>query len=85
MVIKVEKQLKWKSGSNASYATTSSSTWKTSSWKKEGNDGSQAMRRTLDLLETPIEPMTRAKARRLKEALNGLIKEVQVEVELKQV
>ena len=42
------------------------------------HDGSQ-------VLEAPIGPMTRAKARRLKDALNGLIKEVQAEVEFKQV
>ena len=34
MAIKVEKQFKWKGGGN-SRTTTSSSTWKTSSWKKD--------------------------------------------------
>ena len=51
---------------------------RTNPFQKEGNDGSQ-------VLEAPIGPMTRAKARRLKEALNGLIKEVQAEAEFKQV
>ena len=48
-------------------------------------DGGQARRRTLDPLEAPIGPMTRAKAKRLKEALNGLIKVVQAEAEVKHV
>ena len=58
---------------------------RTNPFQEEGNDGGQARRRTLDPLEAPIGPMTRAKAKRLKEALNGLIKEVQAEAEVKHV
>ena len=57
---------------------------RTNPFQEEGNDGGQARRRTLDPLEAPIGPMTRAKAKRLKEAFNGLIKEVQAEAEVKQ-
>ena len=56
---------------------------RTNPFQEEGNDGGQDRRRTLDSLEAPIRPMTRAKAKRLKEALNGLITEVQAEVEVK--
>ena len=56
---------------------------RTNPFQEEGNDGGQARRRTLDPLEAPIGPMTQAKAKRLKEALSGLITEVQAEAEVK--
>ena len=42
-------------------------------------DGSRAKEWSVDPLEIPLGPMTRARAKRFKEALNVLIRDAQVE------
>ena len=44
-------------------------------FQEEGNDGSVAKEWSVDSLEIPLGPMTRARAKRFKEALNVLIRD----------
>ena len=52
---------------------------RTDPFKDEGNDGGMAKEWSVDPLEIPLGPMTQAKAKRFKEALNVLIQDAQVE------
>ena len=52
---------------------------RTNIFKDEGNDGSRAKKRSVDPLEVPLGPMTRARAKRYKEALHVLIRDAHVE------
>ena len=49
-------------------------------FQEEGNDGGMANEWSMGPLEIPLGLMTRAKAKRFKEALNVLIQDAQVEV-----
>ena len=49
-------------------------------FQEEGNDGGMAKEWSMGPLEIPLGLMTRAKAKRFKEALNVLIQDAQVEV-----
>ena len=46
---------------------------RTNPFQEEGNDGSRAKEWSVDQLEVPLGPMTRARAKRFKEALHVLI------------
>ena len=46
-------------------------------WTLRDEDMTRTRRWSVDPLEVPIEPITRARAKRFKEALNGLIQELQ--------
>ena len=52
---------------------------RTNHFQEEGNDGGMAKEWSADSLEIPLGPMTRARAKRFKEALNVLIRDAQVE------
>ena len=52
---------------------------RTNHLQDEGNNGGTAKEWVADPLEIPLGPMTRARAKRFKEALNVLIQEAQVE------
>ena len=52
---------------------------RTNPFQEEGNDGSRAKEGSVDPLEVPLGPMTRAWAKRFKEALYVLIQDVHVE------
>ena len=52
---------------------------RTNSFQEEGNDGSRAKEGSVDPLEVPLGPMTRARAKRFKEALHVLIRDAHVE------
>ena len=52
---------------------------RTNPFQEEGNNGSRAKEGSVDPLEVPLGPMTRAKAKRFKEALHVLIRDAHVE------
>ena len=52
---------------------------RTNPFQDEGNDGSRAKEGSVDPLEVPLDPMTRDRAKRFKEALHVLIRDVHVE------
>ena len=52
---------------------------RTNPFQEEGNDGSRAKEGSVDPLEGPLSPMTRARAKRFKEALHVLIRDAHVE------
>ena len=52
---------------------------RTNPFQEEGNDGGMAKEWSADPLEIPRGPITRAKAKRFKEALNVLIQDSQAE------
>ena len=52
---------------------------RTNPFHKEGNDGGIAKEWSVDPLEILLGPMTQARAKRFKEALNVLIRDAQVE------
>ena len=52
---------------------------RTNPFQEEGNDGSRAKEGSVDPLEVPLGPMTRAMAKRFKEALHVLIRDAHVE------
>ena len=53
--------------------------FRTNPFQEEGNDGSRAKEGSVDPLEVPLGPMTRARAKRFKEALHFLIRDAHVE------
>ena len=52
---------------------------RTNPFQEEGNDGSRAKEGSVDPLEVPLGPMTRARAKRFKEAFHVLIRDAHVE------
>ena len=52
---------------------------RTNHFQEEGNDGSRAKEGSVDPLEVPLGPMTRARAKIFKEALHVLIQDAHVE------
>ena len=52
---------------------------RTNPFQEEGNDGSRAKEGSVDPLEVPLGPMTRARAKRFKEALHVFIRDAHVE------
>ena len=48
---------------------------RTNPFQEEGNDGEQGTA-SKDLIQVPIEPVTRARAKKFKDVLNGLIQEL---------
>ena len=48
-------------------------------WTTSNGDGSRAKEGSVDSLEVPLGPMTRARAKRFKEALHVLIRDAHVE------
>ena len=51
---------------------------RTNPFQDEGNDGGMSKEWSADPLEIPLGPMTRARAKRFKEAVNVLIRDAQV-------
>ena len=52
---------------------------RTNPFQEEGNDGSRAKEGSVNPLEVPLGPMTRAMAKRFKEALHVLMQDAHVE------
>ena len=52
---------------------------RTNPFQEEGNDGSRDKEGTVDPLEVPLGPMTRARSKRFKEALHVLIRDAHIE------
>ena len=52
---------------------------RTNPFQEEGNDGSRTKEGSMDPLEVPLGPMTRARAKRFKEAVHVLIRDAHVE------
>ena len=52
---------------------------RTNPFQEGGNDGSMGRKWSVDPLEIPLGPMTQARAKSFKEALNVLIRDAQVE------
>ena len=52
---------------------------RTNPFQEEGNDGNRAKEGSVDPIEVPLGPMTRARAKRFKEALHVLIRDAHVE------
>ena len=52
---------------------------RTNPFQEEGNGGGMARKWSANLLEIPLGPMTRVRAKRFKEAFDVLIRDTQVE------